>query len=311
MKQYSDTRDAVFGELYSLALGDPKVTLLSADTGALMFKEFKQNIPEQFYNVGVAEQNAMSLAAGLALSGRRVFVFGITSFVTLRCYEQIKIDICSMELPVTILGMGTGYVYSEDGPTHHMIEDVALMRALPKMTIWSPSDYVLTASAVHLAYETPGPSYIRFDKGPFNPIYEPGCSDFKDGLSVVRQGQTVTVVATGIMVNQACKAAEELKKDGIEVRVIDLYRLKPVNSELLTGLLKDARRIITLEEHTVCGGLGSIVSQILVENGIALPVKILGIRDQYCCEAGSRERQRSFDGIDLPSIIHTIKDWVA
>lgn len=309
-KTYNDTRDATFQELYDIALGDPNVILLTADTGALIFKEFKENMPKQFFNVGVAEQNAMSVAAGLALTGKHVFVFGITTFVTFRCYEQIKIDICSMNLPVTILGMGTGYVYSSDGPTHHMIEDVSIMRALPGMTIWSPSDYTMTAQVVHLAHKTPGPSYIRIDKGPFPHIYDNSNHDFGDGLAVLKPGKDLTIVATGIMVSQALVLADELKKHGIQAGVVDLYRLKPVNKKLLIDAIKLSKRMVTLEEHTVLGGLGSIVHEILADNGILTPVKVFGIPDKYRCEVGSREMLRSLDRLDVPSISKTVLRWM-
>lgn len=309
-KVYNDARDATFDELYQIALRDPKVVVLTADTGALMFKEFKRNIPKQFFNVGVAEQNAISAATGLALTGRHVFVFGITTFVTLRCYEQIKIDICYMELPVTILGMGTGYTYSSDGPTHHMTEDISIMRALPGITIWSPSDYAMTAQAVHLAYQTLGPSYIRIDKGPFTHIYENRNHNFDDGLAVLKPGEDLTIVATGIMVSEALKVADGLEEHGIQAGVVDLYRLKPVNKKLLIGAIKLSKRIVTLEEHTVLGGLGSIVHEILADNGILIPVKVFGIPDTYRCEMGSREMLRSLDGLDVPTISKTVLGWV-
>jgi len=309
-KTYNDTRDATFEELYDIALGDPNVILLTVDTGALIFKEFKKNMPKQFFNVGVAEQNAMSVAAGLALIGKHVFVFGITTFVTFRCYEQIKIDICSMNLPVTILGMGTGYVYSSDGPTHHMIEDVSIMRALPGMTIWSPSDYAMTAQVVHLAHKTPGPSYIRIDKGPFPHIYDNSNHDFGDGLAILKPGKDLTIIATSIMVGQALELAHELKKHGIQAGVVDLYRLKPVNKKLLIDAIKLSKRIVTLEEHTVLGGLGSIVHEILADNGILTPVKVFGIPDKYRCEVGSREMLRSLDRLDVPTICKTVLEWM-
>ena len=309
-KIYNDTRDATFEELYDIALGDPNVILLSADTGALIFQEFKKNIPNQFFNVGVAEQNAMSVAAGLALTGKHVFVFGITTFITLRCYEQVKIDICSMGLPVTILGMGTGYVYSSDGPTHHMTEDVALMRALPGITIWSPSDYTMTAQVVHLAHKTPSPSYIRIDKGPFTHIYDNSDHNFGDGLAVLRPGKDLTIVATSIMVSQALELVDELGKQGIQVGVVDLYRLKPVNEKLLVDAIKLSKRIVTLEEHTILGGLGSIVCEILAGNGIHIPIKIFGIPDKYQCEVGSREWLRLLDGLDVASISKAVLEWM-
>lgn len=311
IKSYSDIRDAVFQELYDIALKDPKVIVLSADTGAMMFKEFKKNIPAQFYNVGLAEQNAISVAAGLALNGRHVFVYGISNFVTLRCFEQIKIDICSMRLPVTILASGTGYVYSEDGPTHHMTENMAVMRTLPGLTFWSPSDCTLTASLIHFAYETPGPSCLFFDKGPFPTIYDNNNPpDFSEGLAVLKKGKDLIIISTGIMTGEALNIAAELGKDGIETSVIDLYRLKPLNKKLLYEALKGAKRIVTLEEHSIFGGLGSVVCEFLADAGLLIPVKILGIPDKIRCEIGTRETLRRLDGINKQCALNTIKDWI-
>jgi transketolase len=297
---YNDTRDALFNELYQIAADDPKVIVLSADTGARKFKDFQENIPKQFYNVGISEANMMSVAAGLALSGRHVFVFGISNFVTLRCFEQVKLDICSMNLPVTILGMGTGYSYSSDGTTHHIIDDISIMRALSGMTIWNPSDYAMSAKLVHMAYELNSPSYIRFDKGPFRHLYDSFSKGFEDGMVELTPGMDATIVSTGIMVSKALEISLELSKKGLDVGVIDLYRLKPVNKELLRKLV--SKKVITLEEHSVIGGLGSIVAEALSD------VKIYGIPDVYHFEAGSREYLRKLDGIDNESIINDIQN---
>src|ERR1700690_3140252 len=172
MKDYTDSRDAVFQELYDIAIRDSRVIVLSGDTGAMMFEKFQKNIPDQFYNLGLAEQNMMSVAAGLAKAGKRPFVYAISNFTTLRCLEQIRNDVCGMNLPVTILGSGTGFTYASDGMTHHMTEDVAIMRALPDMTIFSPSDYNSCALMVRHVYEhMETPVYLRFDKGPFQKKY--------------------------------------------------------------------------------------------------------------------------------------------
>lgn len=300
--KYNDSRDATFNELYEIALEDPNVIVLSVDTGALIFKEFKKNIPEQFHFVGIAEQNAMSVAAGLALTGKHVFVFGISNFVTTRCFEQIKIDICSMNASVTILGMGTGYVYNADGPTHHMTEDVSIMRSLPNMKIFSPSDYAMTSKLVHLAYKTKGPSYLRIDKGPFKHLYKDG-DNFSDGLSVLKEGRDIKIIATGIMVQEAMTIVEELDKIGIDVGLVDVYRLKPINKEKLATEIKKSDRIVTLEEHTIQGGLGSIVLELMSEKEILRPVKLFGIPDVFQHEVGSRAMLRSICGFDNKTII--------
>ena len=310
MRVYTDARDATFNELYDIAMADQDVIVLSADTGAFKFSEFQKDIPKQFYNVGVAEQNAMAVAAGLAHTGKKVFVFGISNFVTSRCYEMIKNDICFMDLPVTILGMGTGYTYSIDGPTHHVTQDISIMRALPGMTIWSPSDCTMTGALVHQAYQNDGPKYIRIDKGPFATFYDPQDHDFEGGLAPIRSGGDLTVVATGIMVTQALEVVEKLGDHGMEAGIIDFYRLKPANESLFLSLVGDSQRIVTLEEHTILGGLGSIVCEVLADSGVTIPVKRIGIDDKYRLEVGSREWVRSLDGLDVPSITETILDWV-
>ncbi len=308
--KYTDSRDAVFGELYDIALKDRNVILLMGDTGVQKFVDFKKNLPNQFFNVGIAEQNMMSVASGLALAGKHVFVFGISNFITLRCFEQIKIDICSMNLPVTILGMGTGYGYSSDGFTHHVTEDVSVMRVLPNMTIWSPSDCAMMAQVVHLAYKKSSPSYIRIDKGSFPDIYGNGSQDFTDGLAVLESGKDLTIIATSIMVGQALIVADELAKYGVHAGVVDLYRLKPVNKALLVKSVENSKRIVTLEEHTVMGGLGSIVCETLADCGVSKPVKRFGIDDKSRSEIGSREWLRKLDGLDIPSVSKAILEWI-
>jgi transketolase len=251
--------------------------------------------------VGISEANMMSVAAGLVLGGRHVFVFGISNFVTLRCFEQVKLDICSMKLPVTILGMGTGYSYSSDGTTHHVVDDVSIMRALSGITIWNPSDYAMSAKLVHMAYKLNSPSYIRFDKGPFRHIYDSYSGAFDDGIMELMPGQDVTIIATGIMVSKAIEISSILNKQGIGVGVIDVYRLKPVNKKLLLKLIFGSKRVITLEEHSVIGGLGSIVAETM---SLA---KAYGIPDVYHFEAGSREYLQKLDGINTEAIIHAIQ----
>lgn len=288
-----------------------------------MFKDFKKSMPEQIYNVGIAEQNTISVAAGLSLAGKKVFVFAIADFITLRCFEQIKIDICSMNLPVVIIGMGTGYMYSEDGPTHHMVDDISLMRALPGMTIWNVSDYTMAAVATHLAYENKGPSYLRFDRG-YNPKYTYE-TNFNNGLSVLKKGvrfelqnkivpelrvKELMIISTGVMVDQALKISVELDEMGISNGVIDLYRLKPLNEESFLNSIADATRIVTIEEHTIFGGIGSIVCETMAKHDILKPIKIIGIPDVLRSEIGDRETMRSFDKIDTKSIVVRIKEWI-
>lgn len=306
---YTEARDACFEELFDIASRDKDVVLLTVDTGAFAFKRFRRELPDQFFNVGIAEQNVMSVAAGLALGGKRVYVFGISNFVTLRCFEQLKIDICCMELPVTVVGMGTGYVYPKDGPTHHMTDILSLVRTLPGLTVWSASDYSMIAAAVRSAYRAEGPTYLYMDKGPFDSIYAPD-ADFSEGMTLLKSGRDVTLVATGIMVPQAMRAADRLAEKGIDAAVIDLYRIKPLNEQRLRELLADSDRVVTMEENTIVGGLGGLVCEVVAEHGLAAQVKRIGIRDTYRCEIGDRENMRSLDGMDLNSITETVCQWL-
>ncbi len=307
MKDYTDIRDAIFGELYDISVRDKKAILLSADNGAAIFKKFEEELPGQFFNVGIAEQNAMSVASGLAFTGRHVFVVGIANFVTLRCFEQINIDIAMMKRPVTILASGTGYFYGEDGPTHHMVNNLSLLRSVPGLTLWSPSSFNMAAHLLHQAYELRAPSCIWFDRGPFLPSESSGDPEFRQGARLVRPGEDALIVAAGVMVGEAVKIAEELKKEGIEAGVVDIYRLKPLNKELLLGWFKNAKKIITLEEHTLAGGLGGLVAEFMAANGILLPLKSFGIPDTFHYESGKREYFRALDGMDFAKITDYIK----
>lgn len=308
-RAYTEARDACFEELFEIASRDKDVILLTADTGAFAFQRFRAELPDQFFNVGIAEQNAMTVAAGLALSGKRVFVFGISNFVTLRCFEQIKLDICCMDLPVTIIGMGTGYVYPKDGPTHHMTDILSLVRTLPGLTVWSPSDYSIIAAAIRSAYRADGPTYLYMDKGPFDATYAPD-ADFGDGLAVLRSGRDVTFVATGVMVAQAMRAATRLAERGIEAGVIDLYRIKPLNVSLLERALAGSRRVVTIEENSIIGGLGSLVCETVAEAGLPAKVKRLGIQDIYRCDISDREGMRALDGLDLEGVERAVCRWM-
>jgi transketolase len=305
-----DIRDAFFDEVYAIASHDPGVIFLTADMGAFSLNRFKADLSDQYINVGVAEQNMVSIAAGLALGGKKVFIYTIAPFVTQRCYEQIKVDISGMRLPVTIIGSGPGITYNSDGPTHHAIQDVANMRALPDMTILNPSDPVMAKAAARIAYESQGPVYVRIDKGKLPLLYD-ASNDFSAGLALLKEGRDLAIVTTGIMAQQAFKVVEELAKHSIDAGIIDIYRLKPINEELLLKLVGKSNRIVTLEEHSLVGGIGSAVSEILVDNRKTMPVKRIALSEKNCVGYGDREWMYSFYGLDVKSIVKTILDELA
>jgi transketolase len=285
-----DIRDAFFDELYEIARWDRKVVFLTADMGALSLERFRQDFPDRFINVGVAEQNLVSVAAGLALAGKKAFIYAIIPFVTLRCLEQIKVDLCVMKLPVIIVGSGAGFTYSSDGPTHHAIEDVSIMRALPGITIYNPSDQVTAKAAALSASQCIGPVYIRLDKGSFPALYQPD-DNLSSGLAHLRTGTKLLIIATGCMTHVALQEAEELRKSGITPGLVDLFRLKPIGEELVE-IAQRYERVVTLEEHTLPGGLGGAVVELFADKGLRIPVKRLGISDFYPACYGDREQMR-------------------
>lgn len=303
-----DIRDAFFEEIYNLAKNDRNILFLTADMGAYSLEKFKRDLPLQYINVGVAEQNLVSVAAGLALGGKKVYVYSIASFVTERCFEQIKIDLAGMRLPVVIIGSGPGITYNSDGPTHHAIEDVAIMRTLPGMIIFNPCDSISAKKIAEISYKIKGPAYVRLDKGRLPLMYDLK-TDFLDGMALLKKGSDVLIVSTGIMVHQATKTADILEKKSISAGVLDIYRLKPVNNELLLKYLSQFKRIATIEEHTVNGGLATIVNEQVCISNKNIPVMNFSIPDCYCNKYGDRDWMHVFYNIDVNNIAQKILNW--
>ena len=302
-----DVRDAFFDTICDIGMEDENVFIMSDDMDAFSVRRFKAERPRQFLDADVAEQNMVNISAGLAHSGKRVFMFGIAPFVTMRCFEQIKVNICSMNLPVTVIGMGVGFSFSFDGLTHHGIHDLAIMRTLPEMTIYSPSDASSTAAAARFAYESDGPVYVRLDKGGFPELEEDGVAgDFRDGFRIVRPLRDVNIVASGFMAPRAVEVAAELAKRGVEVGVVDLYRVKPIGALFSSTVLAKSEHVITLEESSVLGGVGTAVSELATELDRHVRVTRIGAADRQSIEYGSREWFHENNGLDNNSIIESI-----
>ncbi|MDP8233437.1 MAG: transketolase C-terminal domain-containing protein [Candidatus Saelkia tenebricola] len=303
-----DIRDAFFDQLYSIAQQDKNVIFLTADMGAFSLAKFKKDLPSQFINMAVAEQNMVSIAAGLSLVDKNVFIYSIIPFTTLRCYEQIKIDICAMNLGVSIIGIGAGLSYASDGPTHHGTSDIALMRLLPEITILNPSNAVTAQACAQIAYKSTSPVYIRLEKGVLPLIDRQKEKDFSSGIFKVREGSDLTIISGGIMLQEAVKVADELKSHSIKAAVLDLYRIKPLNIELLLNLIDKSKIVVTLEENIIQGGIGTVISEVLAEARGDVFLKRIAIPDQHCFETGSREYMRSLYGLDVDSVVSTILD---
>lgn len=299
-----DIRDAFFDELYQIAKEDRDVVFMTADMGAFSLERFRKDFPERFINVGISEQNLISTAAGLALSGKKVFVYAIIPFVTLRCLEQIKVDLCVMNLGVTIVGAGAGLTYSIDGPTHHAIEDVSVMRALPGMTIYNPSEQITAKAAARIAYQTSGPVYIRLDKGKW-PLLRDHNDDLSDGCSELRSGSQVLIAATGNMTHIALKVGDAVSESGISTGVLDVYRLKPT-PEKIAEIAGKYKMLVTLEEHTLPGGMGGAIAEHFADHGMMIPITRLGIEDIYPQRLGERDWMLRDLGLDVESLASRI-----
>lgn len=271
-----------YGEtLVELGRKNPKIVVLDADLSSstrtfLFAKEF----PERFFNVGVAEQDLIGTAAGLALCGFIPFASTFAIFQTGRAWEQIRQSICYPRLNVKLVASHGGVTVGEDGPTHHATEDIALMRVLPGMTVIVPADYFETKRAIEKIAEYYGPCYVRLARPKFPVIFDENYK-FEIGKGkVVKEGSDVTVIAIGITLFHSLKASEELEKEGVSVRVINMSTVKPIDRELIIESAKKTGLILTVEDHSIIGGLGSSVSEVLVEE---YPVyqKILGVPDVF------------------------------
>jgi transketolase len=304
MSDLIDIRDAFFDELYRIAEEDRDVVFMTADMGAFSLGKFRKDFPERFINVGISEQNLISTAAGLALSGKKVFVYAIIPFVTLRCLEQIKVDLCVMNLGVAIIGAGAGFTYSTDGPTHHAIEDVSIMRALPGMTIFNPSEEKTAMASARFAYQANGPVYIRLDKGKW-PLLRDDNDDLATGCSELRSGSQVLIAATGHMTHVALQVADIMDQSGVGTGVIDLYRLKPLPGKV-ADIAGNYKMLVTLEEHTLPGGMGGAIAEHFADHGIMIPITRLGIKDIYPQQLGERDWMLQDLGLDVETLASRI-----
>lgn len=306
-----DMRDAFFDSVYEIAARDSNVIFLTADHAAFSLERFKKDMPQRFFNVGIAEQNMVSVAAGLALSGKRVFIYSIVNFVTLRCFEQLSVDVGGMKLPVVVVGVGAGFTYSTDGPTHHGTQDVAAMASIPNFEIFNCSDTVNSQAFARMAYERNGPTYVRIEKGKFPILYESERPDFTPGLATIKKGRDAMIVTSGNLVHTALQAARGLQTEGLDVGVVDLYRIKPLNGPLLIESLGKVPAVLTLEDNMMTGGIGSMVGTVLSENGKTVAFKRVAIGDQHCFRYGDRDWMYTAHGLDPRSVEAIARDLVA
>jgi transketolase len=277
MTQLYDCRDAFENKLRELASEDQRIVAVVNDSvGSSKLNQFGQMYPVRLVNVGIAEQNMIGVGAGLANGGLIPFVCGASPFLTGRALEQIKADLAYSNANVKLCGMSSGMAYGELGPTHHSIEDMAWLRAIANMTVIVPADPVETAQAVEVAASTEGPMFIRISRLPVPIVHDPDYHFEIGKAALLRDGSDITLIANGVLVSSALEAAELLAQEGVQARVLNMSTVRPLDKEAVQVAATETGGIVTAEEHTVFGGLGSAVAEVVVTTH-PVPMRILGV----------------------------------
>jgi transketolase len=290
-------RTAFIEALCEAAERDPRIWLLTADLGYSVLEGFAERFPRRYVNVGVAEQNMASIAGGLARSGKIPFIYSIANFPTLRCLEQIRNDICYHEGNVKIVAVGGGFCYGPQGYTHHGVEDLAIMRALPGMTVVAPADPVETRLATGALAARSGPCYLRLGKAR-EPVLHAADPHFEIGQAVeVRPGRALTFISTGGMLQKTLAVADRLAAEGVAARVLSMHTLKPLDEEAVLRAAAETGGIVSVEEHSVTGGLGSAIADVLAQSGCRAGFfRKFGAPDRVWHEVGSQDHLLSLCG---------------
>lgn len=299
-------RNAFIRSLTALAEQDQRVVLLTGDLGFKIFDDFAARFPGRFYNAGVAEANMMSVAAGLALGGLKPFAYSIVPFATLRCLEQIRNDICYQEAAVTVVGVGGGYSYGANGATHHSLEDIAVMRCLPKMTVVCPGDPMEAELGTLAAGGHTGPLYLRLGRAGDPKVHEAAVPFSIGSAIVVRNGTDCALISTGGILPVAVAAAQQLEREGIGCSVVSMHTVKPLDETLLQTCAEECGAIFTIEEHSLVGGLGSAVGEWLAASGNRCLLRSYGAGDRFAHLCGGQEYFRRMEGLTAEDIARRV-----
>lgn len=298
-------RNGFAEEMTKLAATDKRVVVLSGDIGNRLFDKLKAVDESRFYNCGVAEANMMGVAAGMALSGLRPFVYTITPFTTTRCFEQIRVDVCYHHVPVVIVGTGSGLSYAELGPTHHSLEDMAILRTLPGMRVMAPCDSSELRQALHEVLKDDSPTYIRIGKKGEADIHT-SLPDLRLGKAlVIRPGCDVTLLCAGNMMAETLKAADLLAVNGVSAEVVSFHTVKPLDADYLQQAASRFKLLVTVEEHSRIGGFGSAVAEWRLAQPKNIAQLSFGTADEFMHEVGSQAYARKKYGLTADNIAAT------
>lgn len=302
-------RDTFVKTLLEIAKKDKNVYIVTGDLGFGVLRPFWEELPDQIINAGIAEQNMTSIAAGLALQGKIVYTYSIGNFPTLRCIEQIRNDCAYHDANVKVVCVGGGFVYGSLGMSHHATEDIAIMRALPNVTVVAPGDLVEAACATKAIYETPGTCYLRLGRGGEKQIHE-NIENFEIGKAIkIKDGEKIAIFSTGAIFDEVDEACKTLSEEGIKPTVYTFPTVKPIDKDVILECARENDTIITVEEHNLSGGFGSAVAEVLSEeSNLKAKLVRVALDDRYSCIVGSQKYLRQQYAIDSKAIIEKVKE---
>ncbi|MFA6243372.1 MAG: transketolase C-terminal domain-containing protein [Candidatus Hydrogenedentales bacterium] len=299
-------RDAFFRTIVDLGASDERVMFLTADLGYKLFDEFRDRFPGRFLNMGVSEANMVSVSAGLALSGKRPFIYSIVPFATVRCLEQIRIDLCEMQAPVVVVGVGAGYSYGANGPSHHGVDDIGIMRALPGMTVVCPCDPQETADAMRALLAVEKPAYLRLGRAG-EATFPGSSSPFKLGFPrILREGADIGIAITGAIAGEALKAADLLVDHGIHPHIISVHTLSDLGETVECIRQARLRAVLTLEEHGPSGGLYEALAGELARRRVQVDLVPVTAPPRFLNVVGGQDYLRKVAKLDAESLVKLI-----
>ncbi len=299
-------RQTAINHVHNLAQRDPRVVFIGSDLSPGLLDQMKQAYPDRHYMEGVSEANLIGMAAGMAMEGYMPYVNTIATFLTRRCFDQLAIDVCLENLPVRLISNGGGVVYAPLGPTHLATEDIAILRALPNMTIVAPVDAQEMIRLMDATLDWKGPIYIRLAKGG-DPIVSRPDVPFVIGKAIeMRAPGDIAIVSTGIMTNRALAVADALQQQGISAGVLHAHTVKPLDNEAVLDVAKQAKLVVTMEEHSIIGGLGSAVAELFVDTGVTRRVLRLALGDRFPIGYGSQDHLLAEAGLSVPNMVDRV-----
>ena len=298
-------RDILIDKIYEMALKDKDIYFISADFGAPALDRLRNDLPEQFLHAGISEQNMIDVAAGLALSCKKVYVYAMGPFITLRCLEQLKCSLAQMNLPVTVISVGLGLGYADAGPTHYITEDLACLRAIVNFEVYTPSDLSTVVELAELINKKPELRVLRLDRNAVEDIHTQGIS-VDTGFVELKKGKQIGILSCGYVLQRILKNWTEVT-NGLDIGLVDVFRNKPLNLDGLKPIFEKYKKIITVEEQCLSGGFGSSILEAISDLGMNNQVKRLGLEDRYYFENGGREYLLNTFGLSNQQLKDTIK----